>query len=65
MDTYNTLAHDICKALQSQCVLIAIETNNPVLVPIKLTSDEDLTAQIKHWTKQQPLYKRLYRRFKR
>lgn len=28
--TAHTLAHDICKALQSQCVLIAIETNNPV-----------------------------------
>lgn len=30
--TTHTLAHDICKALQSQCVLIPIDTDNAVLL---------------------------------
>ena len=41
------------------------DTMQPALVPIKMTSAEDLAFQIKHWTKQQPLFKRLCRRLRR
>lgn len=41
------------------------DTMQPVLVPIHMTSDEDIAAQIKHWTRQRSPIRRLYHRIKR